>query len=370
MRNIITILFVILSINLNAQTVGRLPYGITIQSFKGDTLKTSVKNTNNYAEFYTNKNLFEFKKPITIQSNEYSVINNLQVLDNFKTTTGVYFEDNVRIYTDVDLYFKDNIAGTVTLSELKDKTLDDDILDFNSGKYTPYVGLPADNSIPRLFTGAGFNYGAGNFEADSSLNVNVPFRVPILRTNGIAITQTSYVGILGETSTGGVNINSIYNGGAGFTLDDNSNATLQGEPLIKITQKANAARPTINLINKIQDTATVFNYNDRVKIKGSGFTQLGEVAPLIKTKKLTGTTASAEGGRVLVPHGLIGAKIISFTCKVVYAENSGVPPSYTYVAGFEYDLNHGVSDFGVDLSSINSENILSKPFIIYVVYEE
>jgi hypothetical protein len=370
MRNIITILFVILSINLNAQTVGRLPYGITIQSFKGDTLKTSVKNTNNYAEFYTNKNLFEFKKPITIQSNEYSVINNLQVLDNFKTTTGVYFEDNVRIYTDVDLYFKDNIAGTVTLSELKDKTLDDDILDFNSGKYTPYVGLPADNSIPRLFTGAGFNYGAGNFEADSSLNVNVPFRVPILRTNGIAITQTSYVGILGETSTGGVNINSIYNGGAGFTLDDNSNATLQGEPLIKITQKANAARPTINLINKIQDTATVFNYNDRVKIKGSGFTQLGEVAPAIKFKELTGTTASIEGGSIVVAHGLTGAKIISFTCVVRHSANRGMAPQYTFDSGYLYSVFYNDTNFVVNTDNINSENILSKPFTIFIIYKE
>jgi len=373
MRNIITILFVILSINLNAQTVGRLPYGITIQSFKGDTLKTSVKNTNNYTEFYTNKGFFEFKKPITIQSSEYSVIDNLQSVE--LKTNFIYFSSVSNIIpTDNDLNFTDPDGISATLKGLKngdDISFVDDILDFGSSKYTPYVGLPEDNTIPRLFTvTAGFDYTVANFQALTNLNTNVFFRAPKMETNGIVVNQSSYVGVLGETTTGGVFINSIYNGGAGLTLVDMSTATLQGEPLIKITQKANAARPTINLINKIQDTATVFNYNDRVKIKGSGFTQLGEVAPAIKTKKLTGTTPPVEGMTGSVLHGLTGDKIISVTAKVMYTTNYGVTPNYTFEPGYEYNLMHDNNNVLIRLDPINSENILSKPFIIYITYEE
>ena len=102
-----------------------------------------------------------------------------------------------------------------------------------------------------------------------------------------------------------------------------------------------------------------------------GFTQLGgSGAPAIKMKKLTGTTNSAEGGSTSVAHGLTGSKIIGFTCKVEYATDSGMPWQHTTFAGYQYDVYHNGTNFIVYNHATNSENLLSKNFIITVWYEE
>jgi hypothetical protein len=121
------------------------------------------------------------------------------------------------------------------------------------------------------------------------------------------------------------------------------------------------------------------NYGNHVTVDGpqtvtgaktfSGFTALG-AGPAIKMKKLTGTTAAAEGADATVAHGLTGGKIISHTTLVSYAANSSVPPSYTWSPGVQYDILHDATNFIVRLSATNSGNILSKSFTILVIYEE
>jgi len=99
----------------------------------------------------------------------------------------------------------------------------------------------------------------------------------------------------------------------------------------------------------------------------SGFTKLGDNA--IKVKKYTGTTGAAEGNITNVAHGLTGAKILGFTCKVEYAANSGTLPGDTSTAEFEYYISHNATNFVLTLAATNSGSILSKNFIITVIYE-
>lgn len=102
------------------------------------------------------------------------------------------------------------------------------------------------------------------------------------------------------------------------------------------------------------------------------FTKLGADAPAIKTKKLTGTTGSVEGnaGVVTVAHGLNSTKIISFTLKIAAAVSTGIPAQFTGVDGYEASIYHDGTNFLIENILGNASQILSKPFIIYVTYEE
>ena len=103
----------------------------------------------------------------------------------------------------------------------------------------------------------------------------------------------------------------------------------------------------------------------------TGFTTLGDdSAPKIKMKKLTGTTGSTEDSSVLIAHGLNVSKIISWTA-IVESATQFYPPGFTdpIEAGKEYYIFTG-SNFRIDLHATNSEDILSAPITILVIYEE
>lgn len=106
----------------------------------------------------------------------------------------------------------------------------------------------------------------------------------------------------------------------------------------------------------------------------TGFTQLGSDAPKIKMKKLTGTTASTEGGTTSVAYGLTASKIISFT-GAIYVDSTtvmpfGYKPDTSGNQGFEVHCYVSSTGFSVINHATNSENILSKPFTITIWYEE
>jgi hypothetical protein len=102
----------------------------------------------------------------------------------------------------------------------------------------------------------------------------------------------------------------------------------------------------------------------------SGFSKLGAGAPGIKIKKLTGTTAAAQGGYVTIAHGLTGGKIISATVLVSHETNSAFPPSNNAAGGYQYSWYFGATNFYVTLSATDSGNITSKPIVITIIYEE
>lgn len=102
----------------------------------------------------------------------------------------------------------------------------------------------------------------------------------------------------------------------------------------------------------------------------SGFARLGESAPVIKTKKVTGTTASTEGASANAAHGLTADKIISVSVIVNQAVGVFMPPGYTHTAGSQFEFYFTGTNVVVRNHATNSENILSKTFTVLIVYEE
>uniref|UniRef100_UPI00286C7898 hypothetical protein n=1 Tax=Flavobacterium sp. TaxID=239 RepID=UPI00286C7898 len=123
----------------------------------------------------------------------------------------------------------------------------------------------------------------------------------------------------------------------------------------------------------IQDNGNVAigsSFPATTKLEVNGFTKLGSDAPAIKVKKLTGTTASAEGSFALVGHGLNLSKILSVSVLVNSNDTEYFPDSYTLNAGFMFNYYVDAERILILNSVTNSENILSKALKIVIIYEE
>lgn len=105
-------------------------------------------------------------------------------------------------------------------------------------------------------------------------------------------------------------------------------------------------------------------YND-----GSGSGLDADLHDGLHVKKLTGTTASGEGGYVQIAHGLTDSKIVAVTALVEHATSQYITSGYTYSAGFYFSIFTGGGDIYIGNDATNSENILSKPIKILVWYE-
>jgi hypothetical protein len=101
----------------------------------------------------------------------------------------------------------------------------------------------------------------------------------------------------------------------------------------------------------------------------SGFTILGS-GPAIKIKKLTGTTNAAEGSNVGIAHGVTASKIISITATVTAANGNTVVHEYTGAAGYQFHLLYDATTVYITNHATNSENIVSRPAVVTIVYEE
>ncbi|MGF6692643.1 hypothetical protein M2318_002715 [Metapseudomonas resinovorans] len=100
------------------------------------------------------------------------------------------------------------------------------------------------------------------------------------------------------------------------------------------------------------------------------FTQLGDTAPAIKQKKLTGTTAATEGGSVSVNHGVTSSKVTRVSVLVFHSGTNAILPGWVASAGYQYDVQLTSTGVQVVLHATNSENILSKSFTVVIDYEE
>ncbi len=102
----------------------------------------------------------------------------------------------------------------------------------------------------------------------------------------------------------------------------------------------------------------------------NGYAQIGTSGPRIKMVRYTGTTGSSEGQTVDVVHGaIVGVKIIAIFCSVNYATNACIQPEYTGATGYQFHLSWSDGNIHVVNHVTNSENILSKGFVITVIYE-
>jgi len=102
------------------------------------------------------------------------------------------------------------------------------------------------------------------------------------------------------------------------------------------------------------------------KLEVNGYTKLGTDAPAIKYKKLTGTTADSEGGAITIDHGLDSSKIISIRGVITYDGDNAVPFD-SIRTNYGATVAKRANDIWV--GETGSE-ILSKPFVMLIAYEE
>lgn len=137
-----------------------------------------------------------------------------------------------------------------------------------------------------------------------------------------------------------------------------------------------------NLTNKLLiGTDTLDGSGSRLQVEGglsvdtgniinADFIKLGSDAPIIKMKKLTGTTGATEGANVTVAHGLTLSKIIGFDVLVTADNGNLIPMSFVSVVEFEFDAFITSTNVSVNLSATNSANLLSNAFTVLLTYEE
>lgn len=104
-------------------------------------------------------------------------------------------------------------------------------------------------------------------------------------------------------------------------------------------------------------------------ITPGGYIKLGGAAPSIKMKRLTGTTAAAEGSNALISHGLTMAKILGWHA-TVNISGAAFQEEFTAVAGYQYSVNAGGTYMSITNAAGNSANILSMPVTLTIFYEE
>jgi len=112
------------------------------------------------------------------------------------------------------------------------------------------------------------------------------------------------------------------------------------------------------------------NLVENFRVSNSGYIKTSVDTPATKKKKLTGTTANAQGGTITVVHGLTSNKILSILPKVMDIPANGVMPEYTGATGYNYSCYHDSTNIVIILDPTNSANILSKPFTVLIEYEE
>ena len=227
--------------------------------------------------------------------------------------------------------------------------------DSNTGFYFPIAD-----------TIAAATAGTARWGIDSSGRVVVGGAFPATWYGNLVVYGASYQSFAVQSSTG-VNVLLAANANSEARVGTPSN-----HPLDLYTNNSGRARLTAdgNLI--IADTAS--DGYGKLQVNGNaslrGYTRLGgAAAPAIKQKKITGTTAAAQGGTVDVAHGITESKIIAVTA-LVYDGSNHFPPRFVFYAGREYDVYTGNGLVVIALSAANSSYILSKAFKVLITYEE
>jgi hypothetical protein len=102
------------------------------------------------------------------------------------------------------------------------------------------------------------------------------------------------------------------------------------------------------------------------------FSKLGEDAPAIKIKKFTGTTVSGQGNCNIVNIGVPVTKVLDYKVLVAYNSSgtSFVPEEYTLNPDYKFSVYLSSSNIYICLHAGNSSLITSKPYSIFLTYEQ
>jgi len=103
-------------------------------------------------------------------------------------------------------------------------------------------------------------------------------------------------------------------------------------------------------------------------LKGAVDTLEAQATTTVKTKKLSGTTGTAQGSHVFILHGLDASKILSIDVMVEWTTNGYIHPRYDN-GGYEFRWYSDSTQIAVGNSVSNSSNILSRPIKILITYE-
>ena len=184
---------------------------------------------------------------------------------------------------------------------------------------------------------SGGNVGIGTSSPGATLDVAGAMRGVSSSANAVSGTTNSGYGIVGQSATTG------WGGLFRYGFDGNNAAYLGAN-----------------------GNAALFIGNVAV----NGPTRLGNGAPAIMTKKLTGTTGANQGDQISIAHGLDDGKILAVQVMVEWSPNAFLPPSYQINGGYEFTwFTNAVGSIVIWTKSGNSGNILSKPVKILITYE-
>jgi len=100
-----------------------------------------------------------------------------------------------------------------------------------------------------------------------------------------------------------------------------------------------------------------------------GYSKLGSDAPVIKMKKLTGTSP-AVGASGTIAHGLDKSKILGAQVLVSNDTGNRIPPNFTSVGNHEFDFFIDTTNVIVYCISANSSSINGNAVTVLITYEE
>ncbi|MFZ6010096.1 MAG: hypothetical protein ACOYXT_07070 [Bacteroidota bacterium] len=155
-------------------------------------------------------------------------------------------------------------------------------------------------------------------------------------------------------------------------LDDLVDGSLSGSKIgtgISAANVTTGTLPNTVLDAEIQDLAD----GTLAAINVDGFTKLGSDAPVVKMKKLTGTTSGSASGTVGINHGLTSTKVLDVAVMVEYSAGNFVPSDFISNAG--YNFNWYLTPTQVVVANIDnaegtSTNVRGKNIVILITYEQ
>jgi hypothetical protein len=96
--------------------------------------------------------------------------------------------------------------------------------------------------------------------------------------------------------------------------------------------------------------------------------RLGEDAPAIRIKELSGITSNTEGYSVFISHGLTASNIISVRIIIEPEFDVKIAEEYTTSSGLQASLSFDNNNIEIFNKAGNSSGILSKPVKILITY--
>jgi hypothetical protein len=157
------------------------------------------------------------------------------------------------------------------------------------------------------------------------------------------------------------NLTNITSGSALGVANGGTGKTTAAEALTALGGASLNGSSTVDFLTKDLNVSGVATFTDFVK--------LGESAPAIKIKPITGQLSASPGASTTAAHGLTGAQIITCIGRSYFETNNGVP-FFSSEAGFELNVKWDPTNIILTTTATNSASILGTFFYVIVVYVE